>query len=329
MEEHYKELCNKMMLPDSESLMQIWKMLCSPEEAELALLLPAFAEELAEKTGKDVNRINDIMKSLFLKGVIFKSKRDEKTRYKLAKNLTQFHDATIVWEDAGETLYELWKKVLDEDMTALIKSLPEEFSMPTSLRVIPVDKTIEPGSSVLVHEECVNIIDAAENIAVVKCPCRLSQKNCDAPLEACIQINRGADYALDRGHGRKVSRQEAIEILKDSARAGLVHVVENKEDTTFICNCCECCCESLRVLKSTGKKWILSPSRYLAVVNEEECTSCGECAGMCPFDAITIESIAVVDKNECLGCGVCAVNCPSGAITLKQLRPEEHIPVTK
>jgi ferredoxin len=326
MEKLYIELCNKMMLPGSQNLIGIWKMLCDEDEAKLALLLPGHSEELAPKIGKSTEETDKMLHTLFMKGVAFKSKRDGKMGYKLAKNLTQLHDATIVWEGADQKLYDLWKNVLDDDMTALLKSLPKEFKMPTSLRVIPVAQTIEPGSSVLHYEECVKLLDDATKLAVVKCPCRLSQKNCDAPVEACLQINRGADYALDRGHGREISKNEAVKILAEAAKAGLVHVVENRDQTTFICNCCSCCCESLRVLINTGKEWILSPSRYLAQVDESACTACGNCADICPFDAITMGDTAVIDEVKCLGCGVCSVNCPEEAIILKQKRPESHIP---
>ncbi len=327
MEDTYNELCNKVMLPGSENLKKIWKMLCNQEEAELALLLPGYPDELSEKTGKSVDDINEMLQALFIKGVAFKSTRDGKTRFKLAKNLTQLHDATIVWEDATEEMFELWKKALDNDMVTMINSLPEDFSMPTSLRVVPVDKSIEPGSSVLLYEECVNLVEDATNRAVVKCPCRLSQKKCDAPVETCIQLNRGADYALDRGHGREISKEEAVKILREAADAGLVHVVENREYTTFICNCCDCCCESLRIMQQTGKDWILAPSRYLATVNSDDCTSCGDCVDLCPFDAISMDDTAIIEEKKCLGCGVCASHCPADAISLKQTRPEEHIPV--
>ncbi len=326
MENLYNELCNKMMLPGSKNLTGIWKLLCSEEELKLALLLPGTSEDLAPKMGKSVSEMDKMLHTLFMKGVAFKSKKDGRTGYKLAKNLTQLHDATIVWEGADQRLYDLWKNVLDDDMTALLKSLPKEFSMPTTLRVIPVAETIEPGSSVLAYEECVKLLDGATKIAVVKCPCRLSQKNCDAPIEACIQINRGADYALDRGHGRQISKDEAMKILADAARAGLVHVVENREQTTFICNCCSCCCESLRVLINTGKDWILAPSRYMARVDSAQCTGCGNCADMCPFDAITMGDVAVIDEGKCRGCGVCSVNCPVEAIILRETRPADYIP---
>jgi ferredoxin len=207
----------------------------------------------------------------------------------------------------------------------MMKSMPDTFKLPSFMRVIPIHETIEARNEVLTYEECARLIDASEQVAVVKCPCRLSQKNCDAPVEACIQINRGAEYAIDRGHGRKITTQEAMEILKKAEDAGLVHMTENRISGNAICNCCSCCCEMFRLMKFSGKKWILSPSRYLAVVNDA-CTACGSCVDACPVHAISMNDIAAVNADACMGCGVCAAICPVDAITLSQVRPAEHIP---
>jgi MinD superfamily P-loop ATPase len=57
-------------------------------------------------------------------------------------------------------------------------------------------------------------------------------------------------------------------------------------------------------------------SGELAVINQDKCNQCGECANVCRFDAITIndEKYLVNDLN-CEGCGYCARVCPMDAIT--------------
>ena len=56
-----------------------------------------------------------------------------------------------------------------------------------------------------------------------------------------------------------------------------------------------------------------------AVVNRDECVSCGTCVEECPEDAISLdeEEIAVVDPEKCTECGTCVEVCPSEAITLE------------
>jgi ferredoxin len=46
----------------------------------------------------------------------------------------------------------------------------------------------------------------------------------------------------------------------------------------------------------------------------EDCISCGACAGECPVNAISEgDSIYVIDEATCIECGVCADTCPVGA----------------
>jgi heterodisulfide reductase subunit A len=55
-----------------------------------------------------------------------------------------------------------------------------------------------------------------------------------------------------------------------------------------------------------------------ASVNEEACSGCKTCVGLCPFSAIGFDESrkkAAVNEVVCKGCGVCVGACPSGAIT--------------
>jgi len=54
----------------------------------------------------------------------------------------------------------------------------------------------------------------------------------------------------------------------------------------------------------------------MPVVNEQECTGCGNCVEVCPVDAISIvDDVARIDQEECTECGACVDECPSEAIT--------------
>ena len=49
------------------------------------------------------------------------------------------------------------------------------------------------------------------------------------------------------------------------------------------------------------------------------CLGYGDCADVCPVDAISIDSekhIAIVDWEACIGCGMCVAACPRGMIEL-------------
>ena len=47
------------------------------------------------------------------------------------------------------------------------------------------------------------------------------------------------------------------------------------------------------------------------------CLGCGDCAGICPQNAICIkDGIARIDARLCIGCGLCARTCPKGIISM-------------
>ncbi len=61
-----------------------------------------------------------------------------------------------------------------------------------------------------------------------------------------------------------------------------------------------------------------APAKKVAVVNTNECFSCGLCAEECPLSAITmVDGLPNVNAAACVGCGLCAENCPAGAIEIR------------
>ncbi len=57
-------------------------------------------------------------------------------------------------------------------------------------------------------------------------------------------------------------------------------------------------------------------SGELALIDQELCTRCGDCAAVCQYDAIpVVEGLYTVDELGCEGCGYCARICPTEAIT--------------
>ncbi|MGD8624090.1 MAG: hydrogenase iron-sulfur subunit [Anaerolineae bacterium] len=56
-----------------------------------------------------------------------------------------------------------------------------------------------------------------------------------------------------------------------------------------------------------------------AVVEEDLCKKCGQCAAVCPFSAIHWEKkqVAQITSAACSGCGTCAAECKFGAIAMR------------
>jgi MinD superfamily P-loop ATPase len=62
---------------------------------------------------------------------------------------------------------------------------------------------------------------------------------------------------------------------------------------------------------------------HVAAVDQELCVRCGQCAQVCPAQAITLDSYGKPRVNEglCRGCGACINECPVGALRLVLTQP--------
>ncbi len=324
----YRKFAENMMHKDSKWIPEILRSMITDQQAELLVSLPGRAEEMSEKFSRPVSEIESDLNDMFRKGLVFKREKEGYTKWNPPRHLAQFHDATLVWPEATEEFYGLWKRYMEEEWPQLAQVFTKVLPRPYT-RVIPVGKSVETGKAqVLAPENVLEMIETADKLAVTNCTCRLSMQQCDAPVEVCLQVNKGAQYTIDRGSGREVTKQEALDIIGRAQEAGLVHVTMNKAGVGhFICNCCGCCCQSFTLLISDGLP-LCDPSRYTPQVDAELCSACGDCEDRCWFKAIAVgdDDYAVVSEESCLGCGQCAIGCPEEAITMVEAREVSFIP---
>jgi len=314
--------------PGSKTLNSIITTIANDKECSIVLAAfpAATVQELSEKTGIPREEVEAMVRPMFLKGLIFMSKKEGEPRYYRVKTLPQFHDSSILWKDATREFHNLWKEFMAGEWREFGK-LVEGFLTKPAVRVVPVGVTVDAKARVLALDDVADIIKNAKNLAVTSCTCRVIDGSCGHTLEACIQINRAADYTLERGTGRSITKEEAMQIIHKAEEEGLVHVVDNKQSVDhIICNCCKDCCMNW---KFPNPHKFVAPSRYQAGVDADLCTGCGVCVDRCFFDAIALDGDekAVVTAERCVGCGLCAVTCPTDAIRLKEVRAPESIPV--
>ena len=203
------------------------------------------------------------------------------------------------------------------------KYTPEEVSEKLDHYVattIPVHIEIDVTHTVVRLTEAETILKAASSIALGDCACRKEHGNCDSPVHACVGLNRPIEEIRKENESfHTVTLDEALEALKISHEAGLVHLAfRNKNgDINEFCSCCECCCWFLGALKQYDYHDGVVESSHIAQHLPDQCVACGLCVEKCPFDAWQAgengdQPTLVADK--CFGCSVCVTACPANAI---------------
>jgi ferredoxin len=323
-----RQLAEAIGAGESPLIPKIFEALVNDDEARglLAAAPPATPEELAKKTGLSVDTIKAMMKSLFNKGLIFKAQKGGELKFYCVKNIPQMHDSTSLTPGISRYILDIWKEYMNKEWPEYGR-IAMEFMPGSIMRVVPVNEGIEPASRILAYDDVVKIIENAKTLSVTKCSCRVIDGACGKPLEVCMQVDRAAEYNIERGTGRTLSKNEAMEIVKKCEEEGLVHVVDNRQVVGHvICNCCKDCCLNWSIMKGP-KKWV-APSRFTAIVDTDTCTGCEACLERCFFDAITVnDDLATIDAEKCLGCGLCTISCLTEALRLKEVRAADFVPV--
>ena len=314
--------------------------LFTPEEAYLFTRLPfghATAEEISTAAGKDLEEVEAILDRMADKGLIIYTYREEGRKYYRALNLVPgIFEYQFLKGETGERDRRI-AALFEQYFQAATRFPPTEAkgpSVPFS-RVIPVEEEIAAGAEVLPYEQLSRYLDTTDCITVSACYCRhhadLVGQGCGKPKDVCLSLGHSARFAVERGFGRRITPEEAREILRRSADAGLVHIASNtSKRIEFICNCCVCHCGPLRSMKSVmsaageGFRYALGArSSYIVEVDRAICTACGVCVERCPMEAFSVQDdVAESDSARCIGCGLCVAVCPISA--LRMALREEH-----
>lgn len=175
-------------------------------------------------------------------------------------------------------------------------------------------------------EDAKNIIDhASEYVFQFRCDCRSYVDRCGNPLDNCIHFGKPhINSPADRGHGKRLTKEEAFEICRQSNKHGLMQNFE----LHGICNCCACCCIPIRASMIKGSNHIWPIPKAFIEIDQEKCIKCGKCINICHFKALSKEAgkdaPVVYDKEKCRGCTLCYPNCPSDAIQLVDKREVKY-----
>ncbi|MHA1913433.1 MAG: 4Fe-4S binding protein, partial [Promethearchaeota archaeon] len=202
------------------------------------------------------------------------------------------------------------------------------------LRTVPIEKSISSESHVYTYDNIIRSIKKSSGpFGVAECVCRighdLTGNNCKQTdlRESCLVFRRTARYHIDHGYARSITRDESIRILREAEEAGLVLQPGNSKRLGFICTCCGCCCEGLKIVNKFPRPAEFYTSTYFAEVDAKECSGCETCITRCQMKAISLmNDIASVNLDYCIGCGLCVPTCPNEAIKLLKKNRKKNPP---
>lgn len=160
------------------------------------------------------------------------------------------------------------------------------------MHVIPVEKAIEHENKSVSVEHISHWLKKYDKYSVGQCTCRKQQAmrgegSGEINGEYCMGVGDMAEYCVDKGMGRYISYEEALELLERCERHGFVHQITNidgEDKIVAICNCAPGVCNALRTsqLYNTPN---MSASAYRAHVDAAKCVACGKCVEVCPVGA--------------------------------------------
>ncbi len=305
--------------PVTPSFLKLLELLYTPDEAALSLeihLSGGTLAELSNKIGIEKEKLEARLLAMADKGTIIYDPAEKDPVYK-----------SVGMTAGGLTESGLWGNIrfpftvaLGKLMHQVSKEHAEEGLAKLGFPFTPVWATRAAlPDDVIPEEDLAETIKNAEHWSVSMCPCRLSRNlvNSDNPcenmLETCIHTGALSRWSVKHGMARELTYQEVLDLLKRCNENGLVHTINLLGQ---ICNCCKDCCAIFHTYKMGVPTF--APSPFMAIIDEESCTSCETCSDRCPVDAITIDNFAKVDHEVCIGCGVCYPTCPAQSVSLER-----------
>jgi NAD-dependent dihydropyrimidine dehydrogenase PreA subunit len=321
-----------------EPYIKILREFYTPEQAELGAALPegAFtAPELAHALNRDLKPLTELLETMADKGLVFVTKGDDGvSKYAL----TQFVPGVVEFQlmrgrdtPKDRKVAKLIKEFFEGEMRDLMQELfkdPEVVKqmLPVApARIITIESQLPQQIEVYSYEKLSEMLDKEKSFAAAKCYCRHHAYLVEAPCKvkgvpeySCLLCGETAEYVIDRGFAKRITREEAQEILLATEKAGLMHNTGNYCDrAVFVCNCCGCCCEFLKGVKRMNSTAMLARANFVVAIDRDRCSGCGDCIDRCQMEALSlVDELISVNAELCLGCGNCIPACPTETLSM-------------
>jgi Pyruvate/2-oxoacid:ferredoxin oxidoreductase delta subunit len=298
---------------DIPEFYRVAKALFTPEEAEINNAMPRetfTAAELAGIMGRDEAELATALKQMADKGLCTTHMKGDLRLFRAAPFVPGIFEFVMMRGTATER---------DKELARRIKEYKDAWEARSPIVIpYPMQRVIA------VYDQVKTYIEENDEIAVATCYCRhaASLRGEDThgmPMQACFSFGQVAEYAVECLGARKLTTQEAHEILDECEEAGLVHMTHNVTDgVSYLCNCDKWHCFAVKIALKQPKPSAVFNSGFEPRFDPDGCTSCEICIDRCPADALAMSEDAVpeVDLDRCFGCAACSTGCPDEAVRM-------------
>ncbi|MBU4318438.1 MAG: 4Fe-4S binding protein [Proteobacteria bacterium] len=299
----------------------------TPAEARVNNAMPKgpfTSVQMAEIMGMNQKECEEILEGMANRGLCRATNKEDSAYYVRAPFMPGILEFIFMSGKATDREKKLAKLIHAYekacDATAPVNNVTR---YPTA-RVITVDRSINAKDTVHTFDQVQHYIGANDYIAVGTCYCRHTallrgEDIHGMPANVCMQFGDSAQFAVERLGARKITREEAMEVLKQSEEAGLIHMSQNTADGVgFICNCDRWHCGVVSQALKSSKPALTMNSGFVPSFDPDECVACETCIERCPSEALAMGSddVPEVNNDGCFGCAACATGCSSDAISM-------------
>ncbi len=252
-------------------------------------------EEIAAKCGKPVDEAHRLALQLADVGVCKVFNRDGRETFMIEL----FAPGVLELMVANTELFEKHPDIgraFEEYTRIRIAPLAPLLTKGAGLvRVLPAEEAIKDVEGVKEWEKISYWMDKYDRFAVGNCMCRATRRHMDEGCghlehEVCVSLGETAEYNINTGKGREITREEALEIFRRCEEKGYVHEAPNlwgNEEIPAICNCCSCSCFSIRTAAMMNAPDVIR-SNFVSELVTENCAACGLCVEYCPTNALKL-----------------------------------------
>jgi hypothetical protein len=215
-----------MGYPYTEELIDLLKEMFSPEEARVAIAIPnnlpplevVGIDTIAACTDLARPAVANTLESLADRHMIYSAPMADGSKGFALLQVGYGVPQTFFWggqdDDRAKRMAKLVLKYFSPSTTGKVYGGAATKTYKYSPASLSIDV---PMQGVMPNEQIGAIVAATTKIAVAHCPCRMSAKilgrtDCPHSLEVCLKYDEMAEFVIDQGLARAISKDEANHI---------------------------------------------------------------------------------------------------------------------